>query len=733
MSVLRLAIQTPLRRLFDYLPPANMTGDEVARLAPGQRLRVPFGNREVTGVLLEVSRDSAVDPAQLKPALALLDPVPLLPPDLMDLCLWAASYYQHPPGEVFAAAFPAPLRRGRQPPDPGVAGWRLTDRGQGLPADALPRAPRQGQALALLRDASALDRDALTAAGVSRAVLRELETKGLVERCSLAPADASPPPRASGLPLNPDQRAALEGVQAPGEGFSCHLLDGVTGSGKTEVYLQLIDRCLAQGKQALVLVPEIGLSPQTLERFRARFDASIEVLHSGLSEGPRSRAWEAARRGHAHIIIGTRSAVFTPLRAAGLVIVDEEHDASYKQQDGFRYSARDVAVKRAQLLGCPVVLGSATPSLESLENARRGRYHHHRLPHRAGGAQLPRIQSLDVRREPLDAGCSPALLQAVDARLQAGEQVLLFLNRRGFAPSLQCHDCGWLAECSGCDARLTVHLGRRQLRCHHCSARQPLPHSCPACHGRQLLTSGVGTEQAEATLRRHFDPFPIYRVDSDSMQGQQSMEALTQRVNSGAPCLLLGTQMLTKGHHFPGVSLVAVIDADALLFSADFRGEERMAQLLTQVAGRAGRAERPGEVLLQTHHPDHPAVLAMLHQDYASQAGRILQERERLGLPPFGQLVLVRCDCVDAGAGEDFLGALRQHFSAEAAPGCALLGPLPAPMPRRQGRHRSQLLLQATSRRAAGAGARLLVELAEALPRRRGLNWSIDVDPIELA
>ncbi|MBA6413940.1 primosomal protein N' [Parahaliea sp. F7430] len=732
MSVLRLAVPTPLRRLFDYLPPAELSEQELAGLKPGIRVRVPFGRRELIAILVDVAEQSTVPTEQLKAALEILDSEALLPQSLQTLCHWSSDYYQHPIGEVFSAALPKRLRKGLPVQEQGEAAWQLSDRGKGLPEGALPRSPKQAAALALLQQQTQVSTATMKAQGISTAVLRSLREKSLIEACTMPIAPQAGISR-EGLPLNDDQRQAVEGIAATLGEFQCHLLEGVTGSGKTEVYLQLISHCLAQGLQALVLVPEIGLSPQTLDRFRERFDAHIVVLHSGLAEGQRYRAWEAARSGAAHIVIGTRSAVFTPLAKPGLIVVDEEHDSSYKQQDGFRYSARDLSIKRGQLHNCPVVLGSATPALESLHNAQQGRYWHFQLPQRAGGATLPQIQCLDIRREPLQAGFSATLLARIAEVLQQGDQVLLFLNRRGYAPSLQCHDCGWVAECQSCDARLTLHLRQRQLRCHHCAAYRALPNRCPDCHSSQLLTTGVGTEQAERLLQQHFTQWPTYRVDSDSMRGRYAMEELAAQVNLGEPCLLLGTQMLTKGHHFPKVSLVAVMDADALLFSADFRGEERMAQLLTQVAGRAGRAGRPGQVILQTHHPDHPAVQAMLHQSYAEQAERLLAQRKANGLPPAGQLIMLRSDCVDAATGEEFLLQLRRQFEAEPISGCQLIGPLPSPMPRRQGRHRSQLMLSATGRPAALRAAPRLVALAEALPKARGLNWTIDVDPSELS
>jgi primosomal protein N' (replication factor Y) len=534
------------------------------------------------------------------------------------------------------------------------------------------------------------------------------------------------------LEPNAEQARALAAVDSAGEGFCCHLLEGVTGSGKTEVYLQLVANCLRRGRQALVLVPEIGLTPQTLARFRQRFEANIAVLHSALTDAQRYSAWEAARTGTAHIVLGTRSAVFTPLASPGLIIVDEEHDNSYKQQERFRYSARDVAVKRAQIHDCPILLGSATPSLESIYNAETGRYRHLQLTRRAGSGAMPVLEALDIRRRELHGGLAADLVAALERTLQGGQQALLFLNRRGYAPTLQCHDCGWIAECPSCDARLAVHRRRRRLRCHHCGGSSQLPEQCPACHSARLLAAGLGTEQTEDYLQARFPRWPVFRVDSDSMQGREAMQALAEEISRGEPCILLGTQMLTKGHHFPGVSLVAVLDADALLFSADFRGEERMAQLLTQVAGRAGRAGHPGRVVLQTHYPDHPALSAMLSRSYAEQARELLRQRRESGMPPVGQLVLVRTDCPDADYGERFLADLRQRCEARLPPGTRLIGPLPSPMQRRAGKYRAQLLLSATDRRGAQAAAGLLVASAGELPARRGVKWSIDIDPQDL-
>jgi primosomal protein N' (replication factor Y) len=731
MSILRLAIPSPLRRLFDYLPPSGCDEAAISELQPGLRVRVPFGRREVTGYLVAVSPGSELPRDSLKTALEILDLEPLINQRLLQLCLWAADYYQHPLGEVFSAIFPRRLREGKAHQPLGTPCWRLTTRGMGLPEGALSRSPRQAQALAALQGKEALESTQLTELGISQSVLRNLREKDLIEPCSMA-QQLVPARSAPGLALNPEQKSVIDALLQAPTGFASHLLEGVTGSGKTEIYLQLIDACLRRGQQALVLIPEIGLTPQTLGRFAQRFEANIAVFHSGLGDAQRYRSWEMARDGSAHIIIGTRSAIFTPLCQPGLIIVDEEHDGSYKQQDGFRYSARDVAVKRAQLESCPVLLGSATPSLESLHNALAGRYRHHQLTQRAGSGHLPTIEALDVRRQSLQAGLSTQLVTAVGQQLEAGQQVLLFLNRRGYAPTLQCHDCGWIGECTACDARLTVHRRQRQLRCHHCGATRALPRQCPHCHSNKLLAAGLGTQQTEEFLRQRFVDWPVFRVDSDSMQDRDAMAELVTAINRGDPCILLGTQMLTKGHHFPGVNLVAVIDTDAMLFSTDFRGEERMAQLLTQVAGRAGREGSTGRVILQTHYPDHPAMQAMLNTSYGQQARELLTQRQATGMPPAGQLVIVRTDCSDAEYGEQFLQNLRDQARADLPGDASLIGPLPSPMQRRAGKFRSQLLLTAANRKLAQAAAQQLVALAEAAPAKRGLKWSIDVDPQDL-
>jgi primosomal protein N' (replication factor Y) len=596
------------------------------------------------------------------------------------------------------------------------------------------RAPRQ-EALRglLLGHPGGLTRAELRALGPPGwpAALRALSARGWAEARLDWP---EPPVRPAGVAPcpNPDQAAAVERILAGGGAFAVYLLEGVTGSGKTEVYLRVIESVLDRGRQALVLVPEIGLTPQTLERFRQRLPVAVVALHSGLGDRERLSAWLAARDGRARVVVGTRSAVFVPLREPGVVIVDEEHDGSFKQQEGFRYSARDLAVVRARQEGLPLVLGSATPSLESLHNAGLGRYAHLLLPRRATGAGSPSLTLVDLRRRPVRHGLSEPLLAAVAGRIGRGEQSLLFLNRRGFAPALLCHDCGWVAPCPRCDAHLTLHRGAGVLRCHHCGAERGVPRECPTCRSPELRAVGSGTERLEVSLHDAFPTARIARIDRDSVRAKGALEAAFNRVRAGEADILIGTQMLAKGHDFPRVTLVGIVDADGGLFSADFRASEHLAQRILQVAGRAGRGERPGEVLIQSHFPDHPLLRALLAEGYPGFAARALAERRAAGLPPLAFAALLRAEAAGAGVATGFLDEARAAFLARAGPTLQVLGPVPAPMERRAGRRRSQLLLIAPSRGVLHRALDEALPAIDALDSGRGVRWSLDVDPVEL-
>uniref|UniRef100_UPI002413C123 primosomal protein N' n=1 Tax=Pseudomonas sp. RIT-To-2 TaxID=3462541 RepID=UPI002413C123 len=560
--ILRLALPSPLRRLFDYRAPAGMPA---SAFTPGMRLRVPFGRREMIGILVEVADQSEVPADKLKPASALLDPVSPLPAPLFKLCLWTAQYYQHSLGDTLSWALPVLLRQGELAEARQERFW-LAAPGARQDDPRIKNAPRQREALATLaQHPHGVAHPLLSKLGLNKTSLDLLLEKDLVQ---VEVRKHAPVPRHEHwlaqpeLPLNSEQRAAFEAVRAGFDTFHAFLLAGVTGSGKTEVYLQLIRETLEAGKQALVLIPEINLGPQTLARFEQRFNARIALLHSAVNDRERLDAWLAARDGEADIIIGTRSALFTPMKNPGLIIIDEEHDGSYKQQEGLRYHARDLALVRARQENIPILLGSATPSLESLHNAYTGRYGLLKMEHRAGGAKPPKFLRLDVKSRPLDSGISGPMQQAIGQTLANGQQVLVFLNRRGFAPTLLCHDCGWLSECPRCDARTTVHQRSGELRCHHCGHVERVPRQCPKCNTVDLRPVGAGTERAEERLSILFPDYPVLRVDRDSTSRKDAMNQLFATIQKGQPCILVGTQMLAKGHHFPRVTLVSILDAD---------------------------------------------------------------------------------------------------------------------------------------------------------------------------
>jgi primosomal protein N' (replication factor Y) len=725
--VARVAVAAPLPGLFDYLPPPDT---DPACLRRGLRLRLPFGRGTRIGILWTLAEVAAVPDARLRPALALLDREPLFSDQDLALLRWTADYYHHPLGGVLLAALPLRLRRGEPQRPPRLPAWRLTESGRRLAGAAVARAPRQAQVLAHLRDAPAgLSREHLaTACGATSDVVRRLQQKGWIEPCPAPPAAIDAAARRPSL--NAGQAHAVHRVSAALGGFQAFLLDGVTGSGKTEVYLSLIERVLARGGQALVLVPEIGLTPQLQRRLSRRVTAPVALLHSDLPEAQREVGWLLARSGQAGVVLGTRSAVFVPMPRLALILVDEEHDLSFKQQDGLRYSARDVAVRRAQQRACPVVLGSATPSLESLRNARDGRYAWLRLPARAGVARAPRTDLIDIRAVPLQSGLSPALIALTRTNLAAGQQTLLFLNRRGYAPILTCHDCGWVAGCPSCDARLTVHQASALLWCHHCGYRHRVPTACPGCGGPDLRSLGQGTERLEGALEGLFPGVPLARVDRDSTRRRGSLQRLLEQARTGQYPLLLGTQMLAKGHHFPGVTLVGILDLDQGLYGADYRAAERMAQLLIQVAGRSGRAERPGRVVLQTRHPDHPLLQTLVHQGYAPFAELALKERRAARLPPVTAQALLRAEATREDAPRQFLDAALA--AADVPPWLQVWGPVPAPMERRAGRFRAHLLLQADERARLQGFLGPWVERLYRLPQARRVRWSLDVDPQEL-
>jgi len=721
-GVLRVAVFSPLRKLLDYAPPAH--GDTPA---PGALVRVPLGSGRARGVIVEIAANARRQ--RLKRVLEVLQPT-LLDAHLLALARWCWSYYQHPPGQVLATIVPGYVREHGTIPETVIEAFRLTAAGASAAAADLARAPRQRELWQLLVQGPCTDRELAARQPKGwRQTLTRMQNRGWVESCT-------PPQQVGvGLPrpgpqLSAEQAVAVEAITAKLGEFDTVLLFGITGSGKTEVYIHALRAVLERGAQALVLVPEIGLTPQLVQGLERRLGLAVTVLHSGMTARQRAESWGQARTGQARVVLGTRSAVFVPLQRPGLIVVDEEQDASYKQFEGFQYSARDVAVRRAQMLDVPVVLGSATPSLESLDNVERGRYRMLRLSQRAGGALEPEWRLLDLRGEAVAGGLGADAERALAETLDAGGQVLVFLNRRGFAPVLLCQACGWHADCPRCSAYMTWHQTPPRLICHHCGRIQSRPELCPDCDSPNLVAAGAGTERLQQWLEQRFGGYPVYRVDRDVMQSRGALEELRESVLKGEPCVLVGTQMLSKGHHFPGITLVLVADADQALYSADFHAAERLAQQLIQVAGRAGRGCQPGRVLIQTRHPEHPLLQLLTAGDYARVAQRLVDERRAAGLPPAAAHAMLRAEARDQERLRDFL-----QQAVAAAPryrGVEIQGPFPAVMERRAGRYRMQVWLQAPRRAQVQTVLREWVPRIAELPGSSGARWQWDVDPIEL-
>ena len=731
----RVAVPVPVTEGFDY------RWDRAVPLPePGTRVRVPFGRGERIGIVIEPGNSSAIGESGLKTISEVIDSEPLINGELMDSLRWAAAYYHHPIGEVLVQALPGLLRQGREASPVPERAWALSGDGRSVDINALEqRAPKQAEALKHLGASEAVSASELRQAGISTDSLRRLRHKGWViaaEPAAQQPALHNAPTESaeSGSTetppeLTPDQRTAVDTI-LDADGFVTALLYGVTGSGKTEVFLRLIGNALGRGRQCLLLVPEIGLTPQLVRRLSARFGSKLAVFHSGLTATERLHAWRLARSGEARLIVGTRSAAFAPLPEPGLIVVDEEHDPSYKQQSGFRYSGRDLAIIRARSLNIPVVLASATPSLESFRNGVEGRYRLLTLTSRIGSGGNPDIRVIDLNRHADRQGLSTPLLTAMEQHLARGNQVLLFINRRGFAPVLFCPNCEQASECDRCDARMTVHAGSAQLRCHHCASHAPLRWACPTCGGERIGV-GAGTERITSELEALFPDDAIARLDRDAVIGPNALEEVLNEIESGHARIIVGTQLLTKGHDFPSVTLVGVLNADQGLFGSDFRSEERLAQTIVQVAGRAGRRERQGEVLIQTHYPNHPLLQKLLSSNYGAFAEHALSERRATRWPPFSHLAVFRAEATERERVFSFLGRLKRHCG-QCEEGMHVLGPTPDWMERRDGRFRAQLLLQSNRRPALHAKIQSCLDALAGWPDTRRIRWSIDVDPAEL-
>ena len=720
----------PLRRHYDYVIGENFRQVE---FLPGTRVSVPFGRRkDQVGMVLGVVDQSPLQPDQLKSVSKVIDYEPLFSPRHFELLCWAADYYHYPVGEVLFSTLPGLLRKGKSVERGYDEIFRVS--AEGRKTDPGNNAPAQIALLRILRTyPGGLTRQELRTKQTQYAKpLKALLEKGLVRRLIAGvagPVAAETEDR--GFALNQRQIQAINSITAKTDAHHTHVLQGITGSGKTEVYIEAVRRVVEQNRQALILVPEIGLTTQFIDRLKRRLPVDIRVQHSALNETERLRNWLAARNGEAAVIIGTRSAVWTPLKSPGIYVVDEEHDPSYKQESGFRYSAKDIAIVRGKLDNVPVVLGSATPSLETLKNIRSRKYGEQHLPTRASGAKSPEIRFINLRNEPVSGAVSKTLLDEIAITLEKNNQVLLFLNRRGYAPVILCHSCGWYAECGHCSVKMTYHKDKNRLVCHHCDARRVLPARCPNCDEAELIEVGHGTQRLDQTLTEHFPDARILRIDRDSTRRKGSMERMIKDITTGKADVLIGTQMLAKGHHFPRLTLVGIIDADAGLLSTDFRASERLAQLIVQVSGRAGREDRPGVVFIQTHFPEHPLLQTLVAQGYDQFAGLLLAERKKAQLPPYSYLALLGAEAVGREAAEKFLHEARNRLK-QCSADLRIFGPVNAPIEKRRGRYRNQLLIQSANRNVLRKAMAQWCRLLESIPGANRTRWSLDIDPQDM-
>ena len=724
--ILKLALPVPLYRYFEYRLPAQPTFGDI-RI--GVRARVPFGNQTLVGIVVGKHRSPSLPPGKLKAVLEILDDEPVFDPVLQKVLFWTASYYQQPPGEVFSAALPGVLRKNRRITAATCTIYRAcTDQAGG---QVLHNAPKQHQVLELIQShPGGLSSGEMNARMTHwRPAVRALIGKGLVEEIIREQTMArTPNTRAQPLILNQEQQHAYEQICRNMQEFGTYLLAGVTGSGKTEVYLALAKDVIHHGRQVLILVPEIGLTPQLVRRIETRLNVPVARMHSDLNAGERAQAWLQASTGKADIVVGTRSAVFLSFKNLGLIVVDEEHDLSFKQQDGLLYNARDVAIYRAKQLSVPVVLGSATPSLESQHNVHRSHYQRIVLSKRAKRAKIPQVKLIDLRSKPVTDGLSSELIQAIDAELMNRHQVLLFLNRRGYAPFLLCHECAWTAECSRCNAHMVFYKKQNILKCHHCLNQEHVPAACPQCNSENILFLGEGTQRIEDRLKEIFPNTAMVRIDRDSTRGKNTLQDRLDDIRKGTYQIIIGTQMLTKGHDFPNVTLVGILNVDHGLLSSDFRATEHLAQLIVQVSGRAGRSLHKGKVLLQTHQPEHPLLNCLLTRGYREFSEEVLKQRESCGLPPYTFMLLIRARAHQQDLTYRFLQDVKSSMLCAGASGLNLFGPIPANLERKAGMYQSLVVAIASSRNAR---QKHWAELIQQHPLAKRVRWTIEVDPLE--
>ena len=726
--IIEVLVPIPINKTFYYKLPNNIKDTPQA----GTRVLVDFNRRNLVGVVWRTKLIEKSD-RDIKNIKEILDEFPLVSAEQLELADWTSRYYHHPLGEVISHFLTPSLRKGKKAIFTEQVFWGLSNKGEFIDIKKLNRAPRQAEALMFFRNKSKeLSQRILLANGISRQTLKSLEGRGVLIKTlkeSEPKIDLFLPQKELNHKLTEEQEEVVSKISNNKEGV--FLLNGITGSGKTEVYMEVIEKIITEKKQALILIPEIGLAPQAEERFRQRFGNRIASFHSAKNEKERLDIWLSMKKGLLDVVIGTRSSVFLPMNNLGIIVVDEEHDLSFKQMDRFRYSARELALYRAKINKIPIILASATPSLESLKNALANKYSHLRLTKRPGTAKLPQFFPIDLRGRKTIDGLSNELINCIGDELKDNNQVLIFLNRRGYASSLVCKFCGWVSNCQRCDAHMTVHRNPSKLHCHHCEASQSIPTTCPSCLGKKFESLGLGTERIESFLQKQFKSYPVIRIDSDSTRAKDSFLGYLKTIKTGEPAILLGTQMIAKGHHFPEVTLVGIVDADSGIFSADFRGSEKVAQIITQVAGRAGRGKKPGRVIIQTYCPEHPHIERLINGNYETFAKDLLKERMAAESPPYSYQARIQAESIRSSVSRSFLVEIWKLAESRQSSAVKVrkIGPLPSFMEKKQGVFRWEINLFSDSRNNLHKTLNSLNYYLQESPFRNKVRWTIDVDP----
>ncbi len=736
-----VALTVPLRRVFEY----KVEGKQWSEPQIGVRAEVKFAGRIKIGIIVTVSAQPSIELKKIQTVNRLLDDEPLVDQRLFKLAGWMQKYYHAPPGEVWQTLLPNALMKGEACILARESRWQLTEDGRRAIAEnqIAKNAVKQHQAMSILQashGSGGIANSDLSSYALNRTTLQNLAGKGwIIQQFETAKPQSSVttniPPE---LVLNSQQSAAIEQVSKSLDQFKSWLLFGVTASGKTEVYLRIIENVVNQGRQALILVPEIGLTPQTVKRFQQRFNVAIETLHSAMTEQQRLQVWLRVKSGVSQIIIGTRSALFVPLKKPGIIIIDEEHDSSFKQQQGLRYSARDIAMVRGSLEKFPVLLGSASPSIDTLMNVSKGKISQLDLTQKAMTTSAIDYKIIDLKNQPMKYGLSFALIESIAHHMKHHGQVLLFLNRRGYSPVLLCHHCGWSSQCQRCDTHFTYHGHAHHsasLQCHHCGSSRRAPPHCPDCLSEEMVPVGLGTERLEESIKTLFPNARVRRIDRDTTRKKQAMKSFISEIKTGQVDILIGTQMLAKGHHFPDVTLVALVDMDGALYSSDFRAPEYAAQLITQVSGRTGRANKPGEVLIQTHLSEHPMLNQIIHHGYQKFAASTLNERVEANLPPASFSALFQAEASQLGAIKQFLQEVKQLLvgqiqSKAMANEVALYGPAPAVYTKKAGKFRYQLYLESNARLHLHQLLDASLPSIEQLKSGNRVKWRLEIDPI---